>query len=119
MKKLVIPTGLGTDAAGRRLAAPTENTVLVTSIVPFKRRAEGPCCARAKNPYRQRPLRFMEAIDRIVASVAGGVYPDVRTAARHISAKVGPSFKPLKESLEAYNNLYLKYRNLTYAKSRI
>lgn len=48
----------------------------------------------------------------IYASVAGGIYPDVVTAAAHMSPPPIRSYKPIDENVQAYDLLYREYKTL-------
>lgn len=48
----------------------------------------------------------------IYASVAAGIYPDVVTAAAHMSRPSIKSYTPIPENVSVYNTLYGEYRRL-------
>ncbi|MBO5203429.1 MAG: ribulokinase [Clostridia bacterium] len=48
----------------------------------------------------------------IYASVAAGIYPDVVTAAAHMSRPPIKSYTPIPENVSVYNTLYGEYRRL-------
>jgi L-ribulokinase len=116
-KSLVEATAFGSRAIFERFkeaGIPIREEIIVMGGVARK----SPFILQTLADVMGRPIKLVRSANAcalggaMFAAVAGGIYPDIREAQRHMGSGFDAEYKPHSENVSTYNRLYEKYKQL-------